>query len=234
MNPKHKIYILGDSFCAWGYPMDGKVFFWGNQLHKEFEETHDLIVDAFPSRDVQTILDNWIKILPRITKDDIFVACIPFFIRIRVPLAPKDYMINEYGDLKIVNRFITHHSWYTTESQYIYLNDNPIEKEDLNDKVLFFERMCYNNESVEKNYNEVIESLYKLTPAKKYLFSWDNMKYQTDVIEYKDKITEKLGWTTLNDLYIETNGKWGREADLHWHPEFEITFGNYLVNKFKK
>ena len=91
--------------------------------------------------------------------------------------------------------------------------------------------MC---ESVEENYTEVIESLYKITPCKKYIFSWDDMKHKTDIIEYKKDITEKLGWSTLDDLYKETNGEAGREYDFHWDYKFEKIFADYIKNKFKK
>lgn len=230
----HKLVILGDSFSHRGYEYKNKQYFWASHLHNEFKDTHNLIVDSFPSRDAQTIIDNWIKLIPKLTENDIIIIGIPFFIRMRVPLAPKDYMIEKYDDLEIINRFITHHSWYITDSEKIYMGNIPLDKSELDSHINFFEHLYYENESIEKNYNEIIDSLYDLTPAKKYLFSWDNMKNQTDVIEYKNDICNKIGWKTLDDLYKETNGEWGTLGDFHWHPEFEITFGNYLIDKFKK
>lgn len=239
MSIKNKIFVLGDSFSHMGAPspngMGSPNIFWAKILHESFKDTHELIVDSFPSRDVQTIIDNWIKILPSLTKDDILIIGIPYFIRFRVPLHKKDYMLVKWDSGFLVNRFVTHHSWYTTDSQVIYLDEQTsIPKNELDDKTEFFEKMFFNNESVEKNYNEVIESLYKLTPSNKYLFSWDNMKYQTDVIEYQHQIENKIGWTTLHDLYVEIKDDPGRINDYHWDYRFEIKFGKYLIDKFKK
>lgn len=233
MSIKNKIYVLGDSFSYSGCFLYDEYHFWVNELQKEYEKTHDLIVDAFISRDVQTIIDNWTKLLPNINENDILVIGIPFFIRLRVPLSSKDYMITKIDDFTITNRFITHHSWYTNDSQHIYVNDIPVEKKELDDKISFFERMYLDNESIEKNYNELIETLYRLSSCKKYLFSWDDMKYQTNVIEYKSNISKKIKWKTLDDLYNETNGLMGTSGDFHWHPDTQIEFGKYVIEKIK-
>lgn len=234
---KNKIFILGDSFCVhttyYNHRYEHK-YFWVKGFSNEFKKTHDLIVDAMPSRDVQTIIDNWIKLLKHIDKDDILIVCIPFFIRMRVPLHKKDYMIDIYDDLQVINRFVTHHSWYLSENEKIYAGGEVIEKKDLDNHVIFFEKLFYNSDAVENNYNEVIKSLYDLTNCNKYLFSWDNMNNEIPEIEYKNQLDGKLGWSTMDDLYIKTNGKDGRQGDFHWDYEFQEKFANYLLKKFKK
>jgi hypothetical protein len=238
MSTKNKIYILGDSFCSPStLPIKNKSqsnYFWAREFYKSFEKTHELVLDAMPSRDVQTIIDNWIKLLKHIKKDDILIVCIPFFIRIRVPLHSKDFMVNKYDDLEIINRFVTHHSWYTSDDEKIYAGRDIVEKEDLDVHIQFFEQIFFESEAVEQNYNEVIQSLYDLTNCNKYLFSWDTMKNKIDEIEYKDDLTKKIGWSTLADLYQETNGKEGIEGDFHWDYKFQKKFTNYLLEKFKK
>lgn len=228
---KNKIYILGDSFCH-SYTNNDE--FWPNRLVKSLKNEYELVVNSFPSRDVQTIIDNWIKLLKHIDKNDILIVCIPFFIRLRVPLDKKNWMETKWDGGTLMDRFVTHHSWYQSDSQIIYVNGGPISKEKLNEKVTFFEAMFFDNESVHKNYNEVIESLDKITNCKKYIFSWDDMKYKTDVIEYKSDITNKIGWHTMHDVYVETNGLRGIYWDFHWSFEFQKTFAEYLFNKFKK
>lgn len=243
MSTKNKLIILGDSFCT-GFiihrTMDTDIndlqnYFWVNDLQKHFENTHELILDSYPSRDIQTIIDNWIKLIKYIDKEDILIIGIPFFYRIRVPLADKDFQIKEYDidNFSITNRFITHHSWYQNDSEKLYIGNHIVEKKELDSHILFLEQLYFNNEGVEKNYNEVIKSLYDLTNCRKYIFSWDNMKNRLDDVEYKDDLTKKLGWSTLDDLYNDTNGKLGREGDFHWDYRFQKKFANYLIQKFE-
>lgn len=235
---KNKLYISGDSFCEsrnypYPGPQEGKQYAWFNDVSEYFKDSHEFILDSYGSRDVQTILDNWIKIIPNLKPNDILIICIPMFIRQRVPLRKKDWMVNKWSNGEIVNRFVTHQSWYKTSTEKIWIGNYSIERNELDNHTNFFTQlnMC---ESVEENYTEVIESLYKITPCKKYIFSWDDMKHKTDIIEYKKDITEKLGWSTLDDLYKETNGEAGREYDFHWDYKFEKIFADYIKNKFKK
>lgn len=234
MSTKNKIYVLGDSFCYGGHIHNDVEYFWVNDLYSEFKDTHNILNISYPSRDVQTIIDNWIKLLKHLNKDDILIICIPFFIRIRVPLHEKDQIIDSIDDIEIINRFVTHHSWYYNESNKIYSDGDVIEKEELDKHVTFFEGLFYNSISVEKNYNEVIESLYELTNCKKYIFSWDTMKTRSNIIEYRDGLDKKLGWSTMADLYTETNGEHGRRGDFHWDYRFQQKFAHYLIEKFKK
>lgn len=234
MITKNKIYVLGDSFCFGGYTVDGIEHFWVKNLIDYFKDTHELINISFPSRDVQSILDNWLKLINVFTPDDILIICIPFFVRVRVPLVSKNWMVSEIDSKEIVNRFVTHHSWYFNENEQIYINDELIDKKDLDVHVNFFERMYYNNPAVELNYNELITSLYDLTKCRKYLFSWDDMNTKIPHIEYKSDLDNLLGWSTLHDLFIKTNGKDGKEGDFHWDSEFHEKMANYLIEKFKK
>jgi hypothetical protein len=237
MSTKNKLIILGDSFCAEN-AMSADInelqnYFWVNDLKKKFETTHELILDSKPSRDIQTIIDNWIKLIKYINKDDILIIGVPFFLRIRVPLANKDFEIKNYDEFSIINRFVTHHSWYKTDSQKLYIGGEVIEKKDLDSHVKFLEALYFNNEGVEQNYNEVMKSLYDLTNCRKYFFSWDNMKNRLEEIEYKDDLTKKLGWSTQHDLWVDSNGKFGRKDDLHWDYRFQKKFANYIIEKFQ-
>jgi hypothetical protein len=231
---KNKIYVLGDSFCHDGHLHLDKFYFWVKMLSDFFKEDYEIINDSYPSRDVQTIIDNWIKLIKHIKEDDILIICIPFFTRIRVPLDEKDFMIKNYNDFEIIHRFVTHHSWYYTENQKIYMNDTVLEKKELDSIISPLERIYFNSKAVEQNYNEVIKSLYDITNCRKYIFSWDDMNNTIDEIEYKSDLTKKIGWTILSDLYKKTNGKYGIDGDFHWDYVTHENFGNYLINKFKK
>ena len=235
---KNKLYISGDSFCmARNYPypgkQEGKFYSWFSELADSYKDTHEIILDSDGGRDAQTIIDNWIKILPTLTSDDIVVICIPPFFRFRIPWEKEEYETVKWSGGQVTNRFISYLRKYNVNKNIFYLNKQPISKKELDERIRFFETMYLDNESIELNYNEVIESLYNITPSKKYLFSWDDMKNKTNVIEYKKDITEKIGWSTRADLYKETNGKAGFEGDFHWDYKFEKTFFNYLIDKFK-
>lgn len=235
MKKKNKFFIFGDSFCYGGDEYNGKEYFFVEYLKDEFKDTHEVILDAYPSRDVQTIIDNWIKVIPTLTEDDILIVCIPYFVRIRVPLDEKYYNTTEWSDGKLETRFITHHSWYHAEGQTLYINGNEISKKEFTKKMSFLEHMYFQHEGVEKNYNEVLKSLYKLSNCNKYMFSWDNMKNTIPEIEYKDDIINKIGkWTTRHDIAIETDGKNGLEGDFHWDYRFHLKFSKYMIDKFKK
>ncbi len=236
---KNKLYIAGDSFCeARNYPypgpQSGDFYFWVEDLSDYLKDTHDLILDSKGSRDAQTIIDNWIKIIPHLKSDDILIVCMPCFFRVRLPLEESSYKTVKWDEGQLTNRFTTHHSWYKTSTNVIYLNKQPVTKKELDKTARFLEEMYLDNTSIEKNYNEVIESLYNLTPCKKYIFSWDNMKNKTSVIKYRNDITAKLGWSTRDDLWKETNGEAGWEGDIHWDYKFEKIFADYLKNKFKQ
>ena len=60
-----RIYTIGDSFCAshWVKPPDGEnEYFWISELQKKLPD-YEIVNNGHPSRDVQTIIDIWIKTL---------------------------------------------------------------------------------------------------------------------------------------------------------------------------
>jgi hypothetical protein len=105
---KNNLFVIGDSFCRDGFyvkePLNQIKCFWAQDLSDKLNT--NLICDGEPSRDVQTIIDNWIKILSLIESEDYLVICIPFFKRTRLPLSEKDYQFFERNEVKYVNRFI--------------------------------------------------------------------------------------------------------------------------------
>ena len=108
MKIKNNLFIIGDSFCRDSFyvkePLNQNKCFWAQDLSDKLNT--NLICDGEPSRDVQTIIDNWIKILSLIESEDYLVICIPFFKRTRLPLSKKDYQFFERNEVKYVNRFI--------------------------------------------------------------------------------------------------------------------------------
>ena len=237
----NRIFIIGDSFCDFNphqrNDFDNEKYphiEWNQWLTWEYPNI-EIINDAFGSRDLQTILDNWIKLLPQLTSTDFLILCIPSYFRQRVPLREADWLITDWSGGEIKNRFVTHHSWYTTDSQKIYVDTNfPIERDELDTYINFFETLnsC---KSLSENYTEVINSLYDITPCKKYLFSWEELNPTSEYVDTKSILKEKIGmWTTQDDLYKETNGEHGFKSDFHWDYRTEKSFFEFIKNKIEQ
>ncbi len=231
----NRIFIIGDSFCDF-LPTPKKdytkeeIIKWNQWLTWEYPSI-EIINDAFGSRDLQTILDNWIKLIPKLKSDDFLILCIPSYFRQRVPLREEDWMLNDWSSGQIKNRFVTHHSWYMTDSQKIYVDNNfAIERDELDTYINFFETLNTCKSTVE-NYVEVINSLYDITPCKKYLFSWDELNPSSEYIDTKSILKEKIGmWITQHELYEETNGEMGIQGDFHWDYRTEKRFFEFIKN----
>lgn len=236
----NRIFIIGDSFCDF-HPHHRNDFDnekyphikWNQWLTWEYPNI-EIINDAFGSRDLQTIIDNWIKLLPQLKSDDFLILCIPSYFRQRVPLSVSDWQKKDWSGGTITNRFITHHSWYTTESEKIYLGEEIIEKDNLTHYISFFEALMA-SKSVSNNYVELIDSLHNITPCKKYLFSWDNLNPSSKHIDTKSILKEKMGmWTTLDMLYTQTDGKYGNKNDFHWDYRTEKRFFEIIKDIINK
>lgn len=236
----NRIFIIGDSFCH--FLPTSKSFYqnsknatikWNQWLTWEYPNI-EIVNDSYVSRDLQTIIDNWIKIIPQLNTKDFLILGIPSYFRQRVPLSMKDWQKNSWSKGKITNRFVTHHSWYTTESEKIYVGNSEITKDELNYYIGFFETLMASN-SVAYNYIELIDSLYNITPCKKYLFSWDDLDPSSKYIDTKSILTKKLGmWTTESDLYNQSNGEYGIKDDFHWDYRTERRFFEFIKNKIEE
>ena len=111
-----KLVIIGDSFVlpvyySKNYNIDSD--YWVNVLTQfDMFKDKELYVDGRAGRDVQTIIDNWIKVLPILNEDDFLIIAIPFFKRTRIPVQRYDVQLSKIG---IINRFIGTSSWMTNE-----------------------------------------------------------------------------------------------------------------------
>jgi hypothetical protein len=230
---KNNLFVIGDSFCRDTFyvkpTLNQNKVFWANEL--SYKLGTNLICDGEPSRDVQTIIDNWIKVLPHIKPEDYLVICIPFFKRTRLPLSEKNYQIFEKGDVKYVNRFVGTPSYDNTNTEIETFGKQYSWKKFEAD--LKTQEIINGSNASQLNFIEIIESLYHLTNAKKFVFSWDIMDFKSYIIEDKDVLTKNIGiWETHRDVYYESNGKHGLENDIHWSYKMNILFSEYLYKKF--
>lgn len=230
---KNNLFVIGDSFCRDSFyvkpTLNQNKCFWAYELSNKLNT--NLICDGEPSRDVQTIIDNWIKIISSIGTEDYLVICIPFFKRTRLPLSEKDYQLFERGDIKYVNRFVGTPSYNNTNTEIETFGKQYSWKKFEED--LKVQEIINGSMANQLNLIEVIESLYHLTNGKKYVFSWDNMDYKSYIIEDKDILTTNIGeWETHRDVFYQSNGKHGLENDIHWSYRMNGLFSEYLYKKF--
>ena len=107
----NKIVIIGDSFCRPYMKsktrLNEKVCFWVDELKSNLNNEFEIILDAQPSRDAKTILENWIKILPQLSENDFVIICFPSLNRTRLPFHKNSYEYLKSSDEKIniINRF---------------------------------------------------------------------------------------------------------------------------------
>ena len=223
-----RIFIIGDSFVttndyAKGYTHD---CYWVEIL-KSFGM--NVSVDGASSRDAQTIIDNWIKILPYLTEEDYLIVSIPHFRRTRIPVEQKNWEFESHWGINIINRF---------QGTYSYDNKTPIEfwgdSMDRNQLIKMLEPQEIINSSVSSrlNYLEIISALKSITKSRSYIFSWDHLEYKNHSIEDRKDLEVQIGeWTTLGDEWKTSNGTIGFEGDFHWGFEMNRKFSTFIKNK---
>jgi hypothetical protein len=223
------VFIIGDSFCTKRSDKIQDLIFWVDELKLNLLE-FNIMCDGEPSRDSQTIIDNWVKIIPLIDNDDFLIICLPNFGRTRLPLSEKNYRNFKNNDeLIYLNRFVGTAS-FSNEYDSLEVWENNLEWHEFK-KLLETQEMINNTNASIRNSVEVIESLIKITKGKKYIFSWDNMDIKSNYIEDKDDINNKLNmWETYGDVYNETNGLKGFNGDFHWSDKMNYQFSKYIIN----
>lgn len=228
-----KLYIIGDSFVR---PCDyskGFVPFYDDwcKLLQSYNPHLELSVDGRPSRDVQTIIDIWIKLLPYLKNTDYLIICVPAFLRTRLPIKESFWEPSDFN-LDIVNRFVGT-SGYTSYMDNILDNiDGSIESI----RKLDYQSQINASKSSVMNQLEVMESLINVSISKTYVFSWDVVDYKFDWMLDKNVIEAGIGlpYETLNDVWHNTNGEKGMFGDGHWSGEYNRLFSNWMNSIINK
>lgn len=235
MSTKNKIYVLGDSFCeaavSFVHSESGLEVFWVSILDDYFKHDYEILQYAEGSRDLQTIIDTWIKLLPNITENDFLIVGIPYYTRYRLPRHKHFYRIEN----ELVIRHIGHHGDYDVQSNNLEFYDSSFSRDFIHDSLRGNEII---NSSIAStlNYKEVLESLSLITKCNSYMFSWTRFKdgYKPIGLEDKTDLENKLGyWGTQQDTYNRTKGKYGKNGDLHWDEKTHKIFAKYLQAKIK-
>ena len=227
----NKIYVIGDSFvdgCKYALGFDEEYDDWCKLL-QSFNSDFELCVDGHPSRDIQTIIDNWIKLIPYINSTDYLIICVPAFGRTRLPMTKKKWNTSKLNS-NIINRFIG------TSSYDGKLLLDEIDNSEKEIKKLNYQKLINSTQSSILNQLEVMDSLIQLSKCKTIVFSWDNVDYDFEWMWDRKKIESSIRtpFHTLDDDWNETNGKCGKFGDLHWSGKYNRLFAIWINKLLKK
>lgn len=221
----NRLVIIGDSFAS---PVNDESFY-GFILQERFPWMN-VINDGSPSRDAQTIIDHWIKVISELTHEDCLIVVFPMLGRTRLPITENHWKEIRVGNKKLINRFKGTDSYHNEDIEFF------------GDK---FDREYFRNLSVpqivinaskssEDNFIEIVESLIHLTKAKKYIFCWEDMERSDIPFDDRKELTKKMGkWITLNTEFINTRGEKGFKEDLHWCYETHLAFADFISKEFE-
>jgi hypothetical protein len=220
-----RLFIIGDSFAS--ASNDGS--FYGKILKKSFPDL-EVVSAGIGSRDIQSIIDDWIKIIPYLDEKDYLIISIPAFSRTRLPLAEKEWgeMFNK--EILYKNKFIGTASYKkgieleffgnTFDSDYFESMMNP-------------QKIINATKAAEKNFFEIIGSLKKLTLCKMYIFSWVKFEDENAPFDDYDVLFRKIGvWRTIGDLVRENGGPKEWTNDFHWEGTTHTAFAEMIKKEF--
>lgn len=237
---KNNFWVFGDSFCdnRWDVSV-------GRYLQTKYSShsiTH-FYNYAASSMDTQTIIDNWIKLLPHMNEADVIVVCVSDISRTRYPnktefLHTLPHQPNPYNAPEINSYFRYAPVGYDPS---VDAHSHKLDVPFYNSKEFAQFAKLENTILSTKSYNDskvdIIEALYKLTPChKKFIYTWtDDDILKSENIHSKEWITENImngSWETQHSDWVKTNGKTGHENDLHLSDGCDKLMAEYFIKEF--
>lgn len=236
-----KLWIFGDSFTGMHHHTESWMWlayksFVGNTLH----------ISSRGSRDVQTIIDIFLKNLKDIKNDDFVILMLPSMTRFRLPLNEPKIDVEFSTEARVADEKIKHLDYFIGNGYYISTGENILEEPINTLDYKIFKHAAPNEEpSVGsiisminasnanlKNTNEMLESFIQYFPFKLVIYSWTDESYES-VVKTKSVIKNEIGfWHTLYDMWKESDGKEGREGDVHWSKKMDKAFSEYIINEY--
>ena len=192
------------------------------------------------SRDSQTIIDIWTKYIPYLSEEDFLVIFLPVFNRTRLPRSRHHHNLHGYKytlhngeNFQNFNNFFIGSKSYNQKDNFLEMWGNEYNHEYFSNKLEIQELINGSDASI-LNHLEVIDSLSKMTPSKKFVHCWDYKKFDSSNIIYREEMTELLGmWETRGDVHERTNGEQETKGDGHWSDDMNMGFMNFLLKYFK-
>lgn len=244
---KDALWVLGDSFCTEAKNPSR----WPQVLLQYFQTKYEsrfvtrYYNYANGSMDTQTIIDNWIKILPYVKENDAIIICVSDISRTRFPLKPEfvhtlPFHPNPNSAPEINSYFMYGPvGWDPTNSHLaIDRTDIPFSKpEDYRDFTRN-ENYILSTKSYDNSKIDIIEALHKITPCnKKFIYTWADFNIlKSNYIYSKDWISENImggKWESLNEEWIRTNGVSGIQHDGHLSGGCEQMMAEYFIKEFE-
>ena len=249
-----KLWIIGDSFAGLGHGLDS----WQWKIYESFIG-NSVYCSSKGSRDVQTIIDIFLRNLKDIKKDDFVILVLPTMSRFRLPLKSARYdvelahsKISGYGTTTNYIDYFAGNSFYTSVSadieRFDAILEEPLNLFDYKKFMIHNQARMINKDIQEtdigsiisminasdasiKNMNEILKSFVEYFPFKLILHSWTD-ELDDSIVLTKSKIIEEIGfWHTFRDEFRETNGLNGKD-DIHWSKKMDIAFANYIIEKY--
>jgi hypothetical protein len=253
-----KLWIFGDSFTGIRHETDS----WPVLLHKYFVGKH-AYVSSQGSRDIQTIIDIFLKNLHKIKEDDFVILMLPVAFRFRLPLENLQKDV-QYGNIKehnYENMFIGN-NMYDSIREIEKIKDDSFENMHKYNSLKLESPLCYadprvfrledhdinkaklniasvigiinSSKAVLRNYNEILSSFKNYFPFKIKIYSWEN-ELDDSIVDTKNIITNKCNlWHTMEEDFIETNGESGLKGDGHWSKKMDKAFANMVIKENPK
>jgi hypothetical protein len=223
----NRLFIIGDSFAT--PSNDGS--FYGKILREEFPEI-EVSWGGQGSRDVQSIIDDWIKLLPHLTENDYLIVAIPVFFRTRLPLSEDNWGDIGLTGMNLIKRFVGTQSYKEgTDLEFFGRTFNGSYLESITNN----QSIINSTKASEINFFEVIDALRKITKAKNYAFSWAEFERPPKPFDDYAELKRKIGiWRTMRDDFLEFGSKYiNAEHDRHWQNDTHKAFANMIIKEFK-
>lgn len=227
----NRLFIIGDSFAA--PSNDGS--FYGKILSEELPEI-EVSWGGQGSRDVQSIIDDWIKLLPHLTENDYLIVAIPVFFRTRLPLSEDNWEDLGLTGMNLIKRFVGTQSYKEgTDLEFFGRTFNTQYLESITNN----QRIINSTKASEINFLEVIDALRKITKAKNYAFSWAEFEGSPKSFDDYTELKRKMGiWRTIRDDFLEfgtgnSNPDSNAEYDGHWQKDTHRAFAQMIIKEFK-
>jgi hypothetical protein len=244
---KDAIWILGDSFCAEAVHPNRWTLNLLEYLQKKYTSRSITKYYNYANggMDTQTILDNWIKLLPFMKENDAIVVCVSDISRTRYPLKSNNvyslpFLPNPNNAPLIDCHFMYGNSDWSDVSTSLAIENTDVPFTNTEDYRDFNRAQNYilSTKSYDNSKIDIIEALYKITPChKKFIYTWADFNIlKSDYIYQKNWVSENVfngKWESLHEQFIRTNGASGIEHDGHLSSECEMMMANYFIKEFE-
>ena len=251
-----KLWIIGDSFAGIGHGLDS----WQWSIYESFIG-NSIYCSSKGSRDVQTIIDIFLRNLKDIKKDDFVILVLPTMSRFRLPLKLPRYDVElahskkcGYGTTTNYVDYFAGNSFYTSVADdtnrfdaileeplnlfdykrfMIHNTDRMMRKDFQETNIGSIISMINTSDASIKNMNEILKSFVQYFPFKLIMYSWTD-EFDDSIVLSKSQIIEEIGfWHTFLDELRETNGKSGKD-DVHWSKKMDKAFSEYIIKEYSE